>query len=260
MPIRLPEYPEILTQASWDKKKGVFAKLFGKPTGIGEAMKELKTAFDAVKWAKFELWKLLPTTGATIELLDQLKHDALSEASKLKTLDTKARDLEKLAQKIAADFKKNKLIPSSATEHVGKVEQAAKALDYAISMGTLSDLLEKEYQENKKGIETNLQVLAAGRQRFVGYVDKVIAGLGKTYTMDEFNTFWKEDLRGVGTGLPEAVKSIPDLGSEYAAWKQTITVGTFQATAQDTPETIAKKLTIIKVIILRIKDKLNKAG
>jgi hypothetical protein len=126
-------------------------------------------------------------------------------------------------------------------------------------MGTISDALEKEFQENKAGIETVMKTHAEGRKRFLHYVDKMITGVEKTYTKSEFNNFWMEDIRGVGTQLPVIVATMPELKGELTVWRK-FTEGTFQATDADTPETIRQKCAMLKVVTLKIKQKLDTAG
>jgi hypothetical protein len=260
MPFKTPEYPDILTQANWDKKKGVFAKIFGEKTGIGEAMKALKKAYDDVDWEKFKLANHLPQgKEATLEVLDKLKKEAIGQGAKIKALDEKARALERLAEEIHKKFKENKKIPAASTEHVKKVYDAAKLFDYAITMGTITDLLEKEYQENKQGIETSMKVHGENRKRLASYIDKVIAGVEKTYTKDQFNAFWSECIRGLGTALPQVVANQPELKGEYTVWKQ-FSADPFQATDQDTPETLKQKCQQVKVVVQKIKQKVEAAG
>src|SRR5665213_2142073 len=49
-----PTIPAILTDANWQKEKGVVAKLVKRETGIGELMKQLATAYGTVDWTKFD--------------------------------------------------------------------------------------------------------------------------------------------------------------------------------------------------------------
>src|SRR5262245_18978701 len=56
--------PVILTEADWKKNKGLLAKGVGE-TGVGAAMGQLKTAYEAVDWDKFDVKKALKGGAAT---------------------------------------------------------------------------------------------------------------------------------------------------------------------------------------------------
>ena len=112
------DYPQELTQAWWDKKKPVLAKV--KKTGIGEALKALKQLHDKIDWKDFV------RSGTTLHI-----DKSLADLPKLckqfvEPVAKKAKEIEGLAKKWAADFTKDKLIPKGAAQAAAAVAEAAK--------------------------------------------------------------------------------------------------------------------------------------
>jgi hypothetical protein len=110
--------PTALTPASWDKHKGVIAKV--KPTGIGEALKVLSKLHSDIAFAAFAA--SAPKTVAEAE--SQLATVDV-QAGKATKAAEQARAVQALAKKAEADFKANKLIPKSARDAAAAVAQAA---------------------------------------------------------------------------------------------------------------------------------------
>lgn len=134
------DYPKVLTAADWDKKKGVIAKAHA--TGIGDALKILQKAYDAVGWSQCDplLWtKAHPTADAFEKALDGLLKQA---EAKIKPLKTQADKVESLASKWALAFTKDKLAPKSAAQAAKDVAAAAQTLGKALTPWL--DQLEKQ--------------------------------------------------------------------------------------------------------------------
>ncbi len=122
-----PQLPAILTESDWDRNKGVIAKLAGE-TGIGAALKNVKRAFDAVDWKKFD--PALACAGAAAPSdVDRALNELASEyRGKVEPLRNELSKVHDLGNQIATKFKSNKLIPASSTEYVTKLASAAMML------------------------------------------------------------------------------------------------------------------------------------
>lgn len=128
----IPQYPIILTQADWNKKKGLFAK--AKETGLGALMTECERQYKAVAWNKLDVRKAL-AGGATGLQANEGYMDAYNEfMKKVKPLATKVGELEAKATTTETTFRTSKLIPSSSTAHVTKVKEAAKLFEAQLLM------------------------------------------------------------------------------------------------------------------------------
>jgi hypothetical protein len=141
----IPVYPDLLTQANWDAKKGKIAKMAG-TTGIGDQMKKTSAAFEGItgKWVRIQ--------GPRSVDVDLQKQAAVAfiKSGHLKKLHDELKSLRDLAEKTAEKFKKNKLIPSSATKLAQDVREAADLLFVVTNAGTLSGHLEEAIKEDSK--------------------------------------------------------------------------------------------------------------
>lgn len=159
-------YPVTLTQKDWDKKKPLLAKT--KSTGIGEALTGLKKMHDAVSWDLFDL-----ASKDSLSALDSAREAGIKEMnSKLGNIASKARDVATLANKWAADFAKEKLIPKSATKAAKDVADAAA--DYAKHLEQFGTPFEKEYTDTKKHIGDMMKAYIAPLPKMVGKADEFL--------------------------------------------------------------------------------------
>jgi len=129
----ISEYPKILTDKDWQDKKGKIAKLAGK-TGIGELMKKAEEAHKKIDWtAKYDLALRLrlqldkfDLTTSKDEIIDILEKQAITEfmvdAAPVRKALSELRDQ---AKKIAGEWKKKPLVPSSSAKHAEEVAKQA---------------------------------------------------------------------------------------------------------------------------------------
>lgn len=117
-------YPAELTKKSWDKKKPVLAKT--KKTLIGENLTALEKLHNSINWKNLD-------PPEAISFIDRRLAAWPEEFSRtFKPLATKAKEVQQLALKWAAEFKKEKLMPKSAAVAATEVADAAKAYQAAV--------------------------------------------------------------------------------------------------------------------------------
>ena len=112
----------VLTKASWDKHKGVVAKIFKSETGIGKLIDMATASHKQVNWDRFRSDKT-PKKDFEIEYKTNV-------AELIKDLE----DLETKAQKVAGDFKKNPLISKSSVQAVVDIQVEAGNLAQALGL------------------------------------------------------------------------------------------------------------------------------
>ena len=220
MPFKIPQYPDILTNATWQKKKGLIAKMAGE-TGIGDLMKKAVTAYGAIDWRKFKIAEVAAGAGMgrTQQDIDDACKEALKEAPKITALDHALRDIELAAKNLAREWKNNKKIPAASAKYAEEVSEAAKTLDYAITMGTITDALAKEKAETEESLNKLKAEFAKLNDKLREYIDK-FEGEAKKATLAKYTEFWSEYIRGPGTVLPTLIKNHPEIKTEWEIWKQ----------------------------------------
>jgi hypothetical protein len=143
-------YPTVLTPANWDKQKGLIAK--AKPTGIGEALKTLAKTHGELEFSQFEPARL----KSAAEVSERLSQITSSAKKKFDSAVQQAKTVETLARKAEAEFKKNALIPKTATQAAGAVAKGAS--DYAAE-------LEKATQSGMAALDKLLSELKAAEKK-----------------------------------------------------------------------------------------------
>jgi hypothetical protein len=120
-----PKYPKILLQTDWDKNKGLIAKAVG-TTNVGQAMKDLKKAYDGVDWDKVDSKKAL-AGGVTSERAKTALKEAQDEwDKKVLPLIAKASTVNTRALNAIAKYKSAKIpVPKSSVTHALNVQKAA---------------------------------------------------------------------------------------------------------------------------------------
>lgn len=123
----IPKYPAVLTEANWNKNKGLLAKVAGE-TGVGAQMKVVKARFDDVKWEMFDVRTALKGGATADEATLALSAAKGAYEKRVKPLIVEIDKLARKAEDAEKKFKAAKTIPKSSTEHAAKVKTAARLL------------------------------------------------------------------------------------------------------------------------------------
>lgn len=143
-----PVYPAILTKADWDKKKGVFAKVFTGETGVGAAMTAAKAAYDKMDKTTLTPQQTYKTFAEVDEAFEAAKkaYGPVEACRKLlHTLSSKATDA-------AGKFKASKVVPASATAHALAISKAAG--DLAVELKSLDE----PFKEVRKRVQAKFDI------------------------------------------------------------------------------------------------------
>ncbi len=130
-------YPESLTKKAWDKSKGTVAKMAGE-TGVGAALEGLEKG-----WKELDLVNLNPDVvlyGAKGLHPDKVLEKVKAVYPKIDKYRAEVKKTVDLTKKVAEDFKKNKLIPSSSTKLVEEMNKTADHWWIALKMSVLEQL------------------------------------------------------------------------------------------------------------------------
>lgn len=206
--------PVILTQADWNKKKGVIAKMAGE-TGIGAAMKLLETEWKKVDWQEMDPDDAFAKAGikATPTNYSKLLATAKGQLSKVEAVRVKVKALRDLATTTEAKFKKSKLIPSSSTQHVANIKRTAD--QFWIELKSIDKLWEakekvinEKYRRDLTFAATNMKTnLRSSTTKADAFVDKV----RKDLTVKTFNSGIQQAARDITQNMVN-VKKIKEAG------------------------------------------------
>ena len=202
------EYPTILTDKDWQKKKGLLAKAGGE-TGIGAQMDKIQADFKKVDWAVFYAKMVCSKQNGVLlpsHVDDKLKLVTQEYNKTVEPLRAEVNKLTKLAEKTAADWKKSKTIPSSSTKHVALV--AAESDHFFMALkgnGIYFTQVQKDFQEEKDRLQGLVDIAARGIQKKISSLKEDGAELKKNPTVDQFkggaSSGFRQRIRGIGADL-----------------------------------------------------------
>mgnify|MGYP001167332676 CR=1 FL=1 len=248
-PLKRIDIPAVLTQKDWDKNKGALAKAAGK-TGVGDAMKAVAKAHDAIDWKKLSVSVNAPS-NATVADLDDLFDEAKAEYKRsVDPLRTQLQKLRDLAEAAAKKFKANKLIPKDSTAHAEKVAKAADQLFVAFNQSSLGAKITDDYEGMREAMKKADEVRAKGREILEKYMLTLAKKLKTAKSVEEYRQLWSEDIRGIGTQLPK----MPDLKEFVKEWRGISS----QDQLPETDEDVKSKCKAVMAVLVKI-DKQMKA-
>jgi hypothetical protein len=187
--------PVILTEADWQRQKGAFAKMAGK-TGVSEAMKKMKAAFDAVDWDKFDPDAAMAGGGALdTNKLDVAFGEAKKEHPKVELVRKALYELRDVAQKTSARFKANKLIPAASTQHAANVAKAAE--HFAVELKSMDVLFENK----KKEILTKIAEYRKLLHTQIANLEKGLQTIKQNPTKGVWKTAMHQQIRGLNAQI-----------------------------------------------------------
>lgn len=239
----LPNYPDILKEADWQKKKGTLAKAAGE-TGVGAALKALWALQQTTDWTDLGVNTTYKSLNEVDEAIKRFKA-AMSKIDKLKTEAYKVRDIAKAA---AAKFKANKLIPKASADHATAVSVAAD--HYGVALRGYDPT--SEFEEARKRVVAREQI---GRDQVKKSIATVEGGVTKvdkdTVTYEEWHGFWSGPLRG----LQAAVAVLPEMkGTQISELIKKLCSADFCGSKGDTDaKAIRLKAGTVKVAVGKLK-------
>jgi len=193
-----PNYPAILTDATWQKEKGKIAKLAGE-TGLGAALDACQKAYAAIDEIQFSPKMSYPDIPA----IEKDWQAAKTEGAKfegVRKLLFKARDV---ANTTAAKYKANKLIPSSSTEYAVKVGKECE--NFAFTLKSYGDVVFKAFEQKKVDWAHNQEILD---QVLKSAVPKCRTGFAEVKKSPDSKTYSDKCWQAVrGLGAQVAIRS-----------------------------------------------------
>ena len=218
MPYQPLTYPVDITQAYWDRKKGIAAKLAGK-TGISEAATKAERAFGAIDWTKFDIEKRAPMgiSEEKLKAVRALKDDVIAEWHRsLKPAIDHLKELKVTATTAAGDMKKNKLL-KDATKIAEDMATGADHFSVALQLNSLFfERVNKTWETNVKAVQDGLKTLHEAMARTGDYLRQLLAGLAHIQKTDVVTmALWDEQVKQQGRSVSNNLKGNPELAKKY---------------------------------------------
>lgn len=143
---QLLEWPEVLTNTNWQKKKGALAKMAGK-TDIGATMTAAKAEFDKIDWTKLEAAQMPVPDRKSIPKIQEAKKAAMAHVTQVieGKVRPKVKEIKELAADAQTEWAKSKLIPKASADHAKLVSTKADQYWIALKGGsvTISNMLDE---------------------------------------------------------------------------------------------------------------------
>jgi len=253
-------FPKSLTVKDWDKQKSALAKLFAKPTGISDELTKVKEKFDAVDWQKMAIHERMPQgRAANAEKLEEIKDLILKEQTKeLKAAYQGFRDLASFLSNKAKELgKKGTKVPDATCKHIEEMSKEADKFSFSIALGTISDLIMKDYQDYKADMEKARIARLNGAKTAIGYLASTIkiGSTGAIKTVSDYENYWSEHVRGIGTGLAILVVDYPGLAPLINQAKKQWSQDNKPKNDGEVPKAVAGTLELAKGMAAAIKGK-----
>lgn len=224
--IAQPDFPKSLTTSSWDKAKGLIARISGVKTGVTEELESVAKAYKASASAfknlnVFTACSDIAKRDGTLADYKKLQDDYLRKLQpEFKKLEGAFYDLSETLKKKAREFENDEKLKKFAPVLTLMANDANK-FTYAVAWGTVSssnqrylqDLIDNRTKADKQWAE------AAGNVKKL--IETAYKGLNsyknKPPKLSEYDVFLRGDLRGIGAQIAMAAKGDPSFKEKYAA-------------------------------------------
>ncbi len=221
----VPKYPDALTVKSWNKAKGLLARITKVKTGITEELTAAHQAYLNAPWAELNATafatkydksgtKTQKSQEALLRLYLEKNHPPFKELEKTFYL------LSSFLKQKAAEFAKDEKTKTFAKAAL-LMADAANKFTYAVAFGTVSSAQQAEmtkWIKEAAGIE---KLWAQARQKLVVMINAADSAVSKakskTPTAKDYASLWKEELRGIGAQIQMAGKGDPTLIDKFKA-------------------------------------------
>ncbi len=258
-----PTYPSALTVKSWDKAKGVLARISKVETGVTALLKEAQTEFDKAPFDDMvDYTKLVPIQRQGIEALKTYQKEFLSKYHpKFKVLENHFRSLSsKLEEKATAFEKEPKLAQFAKVIKLMATE--ANKFSYAVAWGTVSDAMQKKISQEILKFENDLGNEAKHLEDALDACKKCVKKLQSFKAAPspaEYEKLFSGTHRTPGTFISTAGKANPAIQKKFASYMKYASENFLKAPPSNTnmDKQIQKDIEAFQDAIVLIKQQLG---
>jgi hypothetical protein len=216
--VKPPPYPKSLTVDSWNKAKGLIARILQIKTGITEELKKADKLFNAAPFADVNIAPLLQKK-LDLAALKKAQDDYLRKYHPIfKKLEGDFHDLSSFLTKKAQEFEKNDTLKKFAPV-VKIMASDANKFTYAVAWGTVSSENQAYLQKAINDAEKAEKQWAEAAQGLKNMIDKACKAVdkykSKTPSLNEYKKLWQEELRGIGAQIAMASRADPTIKDKF---------------------------------------------
>lgn len=253
-----PPYPPSLTVKSWEKCKGIIARISGAKTGVTEMLKKAEKQFNDAPWEKATAISQLAEEQRKGPEAIKLFHRNLSN-----TYQPKFRELQQVYADLTIDLaQKAKTLESDPklvkfAPVLKKMSEDANKFTFAVSWGTVSDRVQKEILKIQEMFAERAKKARSHIEKIGPAIDKVINKLNEFKnnppTPNAYEKLFSAYHRLPGTFIGVASKDIPEVGTTF---KEYMTYASNNWTKEPAPKTDMAKMVKKDIEVLENAKKL----
>jgi len=199
----VPIIPVVLRIDSWKRHKDIITGVFKGETGIGQALRNIKLAYEAVQWQYFD-----PHVGGplpkprTLEALEARYDDIKDKKGQLTNLKGKIATARGLCQSFGDKWERSAVVPKATRVHV-QTTMTDACDDFVVALDNIGD---DGYDIVRQEI---IRVNKMAAELLTGWVNKVRAAIPQVKedpTVDNYHELLHDHMRGLGTSLSKISK------------------------------------------------------
>lgn len=215
--IAIPPYPVSLTVQSWDKAKGLIARISGVKTGVTELLQAAQKQFKDAPWSEATNDEVVAeiSRGGLQPLQEWHKDYAARLHPKFRALQTTYANLSSTLAEKAQAFEKDEKLAKFAPV-LKKMSEDANKFTYAVSWPTVSDGVNKAVLNRTQQLQERKKKAGEYVSQMEGALDKVIKKLDefdkKPPTPAQYEKLFSAYHRLPGTFIGVVGKDYPHVG------------------------------------------------
>ena len=241
----IPPIPMELRIDSWKRQKDIITGVFKGETGIGQALRNMKLAYDAVQWQYFD-----PHTGGplpkprTIDELDARQATLRDKKGQIVNLKGKIGTVRGLCQQFGDKWERSSVVPKATRIYV-QLTMTKACDDFADDLDDIGtagyDIVRAEIKRVEKMANDMLK----------GWVKDLGAAIPKVKanaTVENYDELMHQNVRGMGTALAR----IPKYKALYVESWQDMADDSFMAHVTDGKQ-VKAKVALVEAALTKLK-------
>ena len=254
--VTVPTLPNSLTVSSWDKARGIIAKLTTKKTGVSEQLRTAKAALDAAPFGELNTSPLVLNKTFDVAGIKQVQDDYLRKYHpQFKALELAFGDLSRWLAAKAKEFEGDDKLKKFAPV-LKLMSTDAHKFTFAVAWGTVSEENQRYLQDridSRVAEEKQRAQALPNMKKSIDNAKKAVEAAKKDakLTLSTYERpLWAQSLRGIGAQIALAGRADPTIPPQFAGpmdvAKKLWADGNKPAKLTDLPARLKKDLDLVE--------------